>query len=149
MIEKLKYLFFCLALLLTAFLAQRCANAVAPTGGPQDTTPPKVVEALPENQSINFTGKKIEITFDEYITLENANQNVMISPPLSEKPDIKLKNKTVVIKFKEDLAPNTTYTINFGSSIKDLHEGNLFTDYVYSFSTGDHIDTLRIAGKVL
>ena len=132
-----------------AFLAQRCANAVAPTGGPKDERPPVVVEALPENHSINFTGKKIEITFDEYITLENANQNVMISPPLSEKPDIKLKNKTVVIKFKEDLASNTTYTINFGAAIKDLHEGNLFKDYVYSFSTGDHIDTLAIAGKVL
>lgn len=104
---------------------------------------------MPENHSINFLGNKIEITFDEYITLENANQNVMISPPLSEKPDIKLKNKTVVIKFKEDLAANTTYTINFGASIKDLHEGNQFKDYVYSFSTGDHIDTLAIAGKVL
>jgi len=132
-----------------AFFAQRCANAVAPTGGPKDERPPVVVEAVPENHSINFLGKKIEITFDEYITLENANQNVMISPPLSEKPDIKLKNKTVVIKFKEDLAANTTYTINFGAAIKDLHEGNQFKDYVYSFSTGDHIDTLGIAGKVL
>ena len=132
-----------------AFFAQRCANAVAPTGGPRDERPPVVVEAVPENHCINFSGKKIEITFDEYITLENANQNVMISPPLSEKPDIKLKNKTVVIKFKEDLAANTTYTINFGASIKDLHEGNQFKDYVYSFSTGDHIDTLAIAGKVL
>ena len=132
-----------------AFFAQRCANAVAPTGGPRDERPPVVVEAMPENHSINFLGKKIEITFDEYITLENANQNVMISPPLSEKPDIKLKNKTVVIKFKEDLAANTTYTINFGAAIKDLHEGNQFKDYVYSFSTGDHIDTLGIAGKVL
>ena len=149
MIRKLKYLLLCLAMLLTAFLAQRCANAVAPTGGPQDTTPPVVVQAVPENHCINFTGKKIEITFDEYIVLDNANQNVMISPPLSEKPDIKLKNKTVIVKFKESLAPNTTYTINFGSSIKDLHEGNPFTDYVYSFSTGDHIDTLRIAGKLL
>lgn len=148
-IRKLKYLFFCGGLLLTAFLAQRCANAVAPTGGPQDTTPPVVVEAVPENRNINFTGKKIEITFDEYITLENANQNVMISPPMTEKPDIKLKNKTVVIKFKEDLASNTTYTINFGQAIKDLHEGNAFKDYVYSFSTGDVIDTLSIAGKVL
>lgn len=136
-------------MLLTAFLAQRCANAVAPTGGPKDEIPPKVVEEVPENRSINFSGKKIEITFDEYITLENANQNVLISPPLSEKPDIKLKNKTVVIKFKETLAENTTYTINFGEAIKDLHESNLFKDYVYSFSTGDYIDTLRIAGKVL
>ena len=136
-------------MLLTAFLAQRCANAVAPTGGPKDETPPKVVATVPENHSVNFIGKKIELTFDEYITLENANQNVMISPPLSEKPDIKLKNKTVIIKFKETLASNTTYTINFGAAIKDLHEGNQFKDYVYSFSTGDHIDTLQIAGKLL
>ena len=131
MIRKLKYPLLCLGMLLTAFLAQRCANAVAPTGGPQDTTPPVVVEAVPENRNINFTGKKIEITFDEYITLENANQNVMISPPLKEKLDIKLKNKTVVVKFKENLVPNTTYTINFGAAIKDLHEGNPFKDYVY------------------
>ena len=149
MIHKVKYLVFSLGLLLTAFLAQRCANAVAPTGGPKDTTPPVVVAAVPDNQSTHFIGKKIEITFDEYITLENANQNVLISPPLSEKPDIKLKNKTVIVKFKEDLVPNTTYTINFGAAIKDLHEGNPFKDYVYSFSTGDHIDTLGIAGKVL
>ncbi len=148
-IRKLKHILITSGLLLVAFFAQRCANAVAPTGGPKDTTPPKVVEAVPENHSVGFNGKKIEITFDEYITLDNASQNVLISPPLSEKPDIKLKNKTVVIKFKEDLAPNTTYTINFGPSIKDLHEGNLFKDYVYSFSTGDHIDTLAIAGKVL
>ncbi len=149
MILKLKNIVFVIILLLTAFLAQRCANAVAPTGGPKDNTPPMVVEAMPENQCVNFNGKKIEITFDEYITLNNANQNVMISPPMKEKPDIKLKNKTVVIKFKEILEANTTYTINFGSAIKDLHEGNLFKDYVYSFSTGNHIDTLSIGGKLI
>ena len=148
-IRKLKYPLFGFALLLMAFLGQRCANAVAPTGGPKDTTPPVVVGTVPENHSTNFIGKKIEITFDEYITLDNAKHNVMISPPMKEKPDIKLKNKTVVVKFKEPLTDNTTYTINFGESIKDLHEGNLFKDYVYSFSTGDHIDTLYIAGKLL
>ena len=148
-IRKVKHILITASLLLTAFLAQRCANAVAPTGGPKDNMPPVVVEAVPENNSVNFIGKKIEITFDESITLENANQNVLISPPLSEKPDIKLHNKTVVVKFKESLAPNTTYTINFGSAIKDLHEGNLFKDFVYSFATGDHIDTLSVKGNVL
>lgn len=149
MVEKRRYGFFLAVLLLVAFLAQRCANAVAPTGGPKDTTPPKVTVAVPENNSTNFIGNKIELTFDEYVTLENANQNVLFSPPLTTKPDIKLKNKTVIIKFKEPLAENTTYTIHFGSAIKDLHEGNLFENYIYSFSTGDYIDTLRIAGKVL
>ena len=149
MIRKVKYLVWGLGLMLTAFLAQRCANAVAPTGGPKDETPPVVVATVPENRSVNFKGKRIELTFDEYITLENANQNILFSPPLFEKPDIKLKNKTVVIKFKEELLDSTTYTINFGTAIKDLHEGNQFKNYVFSFSTGDHLDTLQIAGKVL
>ena len=140
-------IFVCLAL--AALLLQCCANAVAPTGGPKDEMPPKVVEAVPENRSTAFGGRKIEITFDEYVTLENANQNVLISPPLTTKPDIKIHNKTLVIKFKETLDPNTTYTINFGEAVKDLHEGNLFKDYVYTFSTGEIVDTLSIAGKVL
>ena len=147
--QNLKYGFLVVAMLLTAFLAQRCANAVAPTGGPKDEIPPVVVEAVPENHSTGFNGRKIELTFDEYVVLENANQNVLISPPVSTKPDIKLHGKTLSIKFKEALESDVTYTIDFGAAIKDLHEGNQFKDYVFSFSTGDHIDTLSIAGKVL
>lgn len=136
-------------LFLALFLLTQCANVVAPTGGAKDTMPPKVTEAVPANHSTGFDGKKIELTFDEYVTLNNANQSVLFSPLLKTKPDIKLNGKTVVIKFKEELQPNTTYTIDFGQAVKDLHEGNLFKDYVYSFSTGDHLDTLTLAGKVL
>ena len=143
--KNIIYLLLCC----TSMILSGCANMVTPTGGPKDVTPPKVVETLPENHSTNFNGRKIEITFDEYVTLENANQNVIISPPLAVKPDIKLSNKTVVIKFKEALLENTTYTIDFGKSIKDLHEGNEFKDYIYTFSTGEVLDTLSIAGSVV
>ena len=136
-------------LLLAAFLLTRCANVVAPTGGAKDITPPKVVEAKPANQSTGFDGQKIEITFDEFITLNNASQQVLVSPPLNTKPDIKQSGKTVTIKFKEDLKPNTTYTIDFGEAVKDFHEGNLFKDYRYTFSTGEILDTLNLSGKVL
>ena len=149
MIGKLKYWLWGTTLLGTALLLQRCANAVAPTGGPKDEKPPVVVEAKPENHCTDFNGRKIELTFDEFVTLENANQNVLFSPPLTTKPDIKLHNKTLIIKFKESLEANTTYTIHFGNAVKDLHEGNLFKDYVYNFSTGTYIDTLSIAGTVL
>ena len=148
MIGKRKYGFLVMGLL-AALLLQRCANPVAPTGGAKDMLPPVVVKAEPENHSTSFGGRKIEITFDEYVTLENANQNVLISPPMTTKPDIKLNGKTVVIKFKETLAANTTYTIDFGSAIKDLHEGNQFKDYIYTFSTGEVIDSLSIAGQLL
>lgn len=137
------------SLILAAFLLTRCANVVAPTGGAKDITPPKVVEAKPANQSTGFDGQKIELTFDEFITLNNASQQVLVSPPLSTKPDIKQSGKTVTIKFKEDLKPNTTYTIDFGEAVKDFHEGNLFKDYHYTFSTGEVLDTLNLSGKVL
>ena len=135
-------------LFFTAFSLTQCANVVTPTGGPKDLTPPKVVEALPASQGTGFEGRKISITFDEYITLDNAAQNILFSPPLETKPDIKLSNKTVVIRLKEDLKPNTTYSIQFGSAIKDLHEGNVFKDDRYTFATGAYLDTLVLTGKV-
>ena len=57
----------------------RCANVVSPSGGPKDTIPPVVLSAMPENQSTNFQGKEIHITFDEYVVLNNPNNNIFIS----------------------------------------------------------------------
>lgn len=127
----------------------RCANVVTPSGGPKDTTPPVVIKVIPDNNSTNFIGKNIQITFDEYVTLENPNKNILISPPLQENPEYKLNNKTLIIKFKEHLKPKTTYSINFSNAIKDLHEGNVFKDYVFVFSTGDAIDSLSLSGKLV
>ena len=127
----------------------RCANIVSPTGGPKDIVPPVVLLATPENQSTNFQGKVINITFDEYVTLNNPNNNILISPPLEENPDYKLNGKSLIIKFKEPLKSETTYSINFGESIKDLHEGNIFKDYSYVFSTGENIDSLTLEGQLL
>lgn len=146
---NLRYGFRLVVCLALALMLQQCANMVMPTGGPKDKTPPVVTEVWPENHSTNFSSRKIEITYDEFVVLENAKQNVLVSPPLKETPDIKLNNKTLSIRFKETLKPNTTYTIKLGEAIKDLHEGNVFKDYEYTFSTGDFLDTLTIAGKVI
>jgi uncharacterized protein (DUF2141 family) len=127
----------------------RCANVVSPTGGPKDKVPPIVLSAVPENQSTKFEGKEIVINFDEYVTLNNPNGNILISPPLEKNPSYKLSGKSLIIKFKEPLRSETTYSINFGESIKDLHEGNIFKNYSYVFSTGEIIDSLTLEGKLI
>ena len=127
----------------------RCANVVTPSGGPKDTIPPVVLQSLPENQATNFQDKEIHITFDEYVVLNNPNNNIFISPPLENNPEYKLSGKSLIIKFKEALKPDATYSINFGEAIKDLHEGNVFKDYSFVFSTGENIDTLTLEGKLL
>lgn len=142
------YIIYSLAfLLMLSFL--RCANVVSPTGGPKDTVPPIVLYSTPQNQATDFSDREIHITFDEYVTLNNPNKNILISPPLDNNPEYKLSGKSLIIKFKESLKSDVTYSVNFGEAIKDLHEGNVFKDYSFVFSTGENIDTLTLQGKVL
>lgn len=135
-----------LLLLLSVF---GCARIVAPTGGPKDVTPPKVVKCVPKNFSPNFKGNQFAVTFDEYIQLGNFNQDLLISPPMENIPTYRIKKKTLIIKFKDPLKPNTTYTVNFGQSIKDLTEGNILNNFSYVFSTGKYVDSMSLRGQVL
>jgi hypothetical protein len=137
------------AICVVAILMIRCANVVTPSGGPKDDKSPVVLEASPENNSTDFNGKTIHLTFDEFVTLNNPSNNVMISPPMNKKPTYRTSGKTLIIRFEEPLKPNTTYSINFGDAVKDLHEGNVFKGYTFNFSTGNIIDSLSLKGKVI
>ena len=126
-----------------------CANQVAPSGGPKDVTPPTVLDYEPDSASVLFTSNTITIKFDEYVILNDVFNQIVISPPLNEKPEYKLKGKTLTISLKDTLKPSTTYTINFGQAIKDNTAGNVKENFTYVFSTGSFIDSLQVSGKVI
>ena len=141
-----------LIFLLSAFcllLAAGCARIVMPYGGPKDITPPKVVGERPKNGSVNFNEKIIKITFDEYVTLNNPNENVIFSPPMDERVDYTTQGKSVLVKFNDTLRHNTTYNLLFSDCIQDFHEGNKLSSYNYAFSTGDSIDRHQLFGMVV
>lgn len=147
-IEKYKIANCLIYVFLTIFFG--CANVGTPSGGPKDIKPPGIVLCTPANKSVNFSKGEIAIEFDEFIKLKGLDQELLISPPLKEKPIIRIRNKSLDINLNgNDLKPNTTYTFNFGNSIADLNEGNILNDFEYVFSTGNQIDTLSVTGKVL
>lgn len=127
-----------------------CARKGTPSGGPRDTIPPVILKSNPENYSIHFSGDEIEIRFDEYIKLKDIGKELIISPPMKYAPIITplSTSKTLKIKLLDTLKPNTTYVFNFGNSITDNNEGNVFEYYKYVFSTGDYIDSLKLSGRV-
>jgi hypothetical protein len=126
-----------------------CAQVVSPTGGPKDETPPQVKAELPANRSVNFTAKKFVVNFDEYVQLNNPSENVIISPPMLQKPTYTLKKRSLVVEWEEELNPDATYIFNFGEAIKDNNEGNLLNNYTYVFSTGAALDSMELKGKLI
>ena len=130
-------------------LLSACARMGNPDGGWYDEQPPRVVGSMPKEQSIGIGNKKITIFFDEYIKLDNPSEKVVISPPQLEQADIRTHGKRITVELKDSLKPNTTYTVDFSDAISDNNEGNPMGNYTFTFSTGDHIDTLEVGGTVL
>ena len=125
-----------------------CAQIGAPTGGPKDTIPPVLLKAEPKDSTLNFKGNKIVLTFDEYVQLINAQQTLLVNPTPKINPNVDYKLKTVTVKIRDTLEPNTTYRLDFGNSIADNNEGNPYKNFSYIFSTGSYIDSLKFRGKV-
>ena len=104
------FLFIIFILKIAAFSG--CANQIPPTGGDRDSLPPVLVKVTPGDSSIHFSNKTITFTFDEFIEdvqQQNPYQNVIISPTPEHFPSIESKLRTLTVKIKDTLEPNTTY----------------------------------------
>lgn len=126
-----------------------CASVGRIEGGPIDETPPHFIAANPAPGALNTNKNKISIEFDEFIKLDKPNEKVVISPPQVQQPEIKASGKKVVITLQDTLKANTTYTFDFGDAIQDNNEGNPLENFSYSFSTGQNLDSMAVAGTVL
>jgi len=133
---------------LTFLTLGACANVAMPTGGPRDKTPPELVSSSPENNQLNFTGKTIELTFNEDIKLKDAKEEILIVPTLGKKTLFTVKKRKLIIEPELEWQTNTTYNINFRDGVQDLTEGNPAENLRLAFSTGPIIDSLSIEGTV-
>lgn len=141
-----------LSLLLTVIIGgvfTSCARMGTPDGGWYDETPPKVLGATPADKATEVKAQKVKISFDEFVKIDNPTENVIVSPPQLQAPEIKATGKSIEVKLLDSLKANTTYTIDFSDAISDNNEGNPLGNYTYSFSTGAEIDTMEVSGYVV
>lgn len=141
----LKYLFSILSLLL---LLTGCAQQVPPTGGEKDVTPPSLVSSYPKNQTTGFNEQVVDLEFDEYVSVDNINQQLLITPEIEGIYTTKIRPKGVRLQFDKPLRANTTYSLNFRNTFKDVSERNPARNVKLVFSTGSSIDSLSIGGQV-
>ena len=145
-LEKTTYI---IVAMLAAILLYSCANIGRPDGGPRDMDPPVFMGSDPKPNALNVTKNKIEITFNEIVTLKDQQTKVVVSPVQKEMPSIRANGRKVTVEFRDTLRPATTYSIDFADAIQDNNEGNPLEDFAIAFSTGDTIDSLAVSGIVL
>ena len=141
-----------LFLLLTVIIGgvfTSCARMGNPDGGWYDETPPKDLGATPADKATDVKAQKVKISFDEFVKIDNPTENVIVSPPQLQAPEIKATGKSIEVKLLDSLKANTTYTIDFSDAISDNNEGNPLGNYTYSFSTGAEMDTMEVSGYVV
>lgn len=143
--KSLYYIFIIIA----AAVMYSCANSGNPSGGPIDKTPPIFMRSNPTPNAVNVKDRKIEIFFDEIVTLKDPSTKIIVSPAQTEMPRMSALGRKVTVELVDSLLPNTTYTIDFSNSIQDNNEGNAIDNFAFAFSTGSVIDSMRVSGYVL
>lgn len=143
--KSLYYIFIIIA----AAVMYSCANIGNPSGGPIDKTPPIFMRSNPTPNAVNVKDRKIEIFFDEIVTLKDPSTKIIVSPAQTEMPRMSALGRKVTVELVDSLLPNTTYTIDFSNSIQDNNEGNTIDNFAFAFSTGSVIDSMRVSGYVI
>jgi hypothetical protein len=123
-----------------------CAIQKPPSGGPPDTVPPEILSTEPHNMVTNFDGDYVRFEFSKYMSKSQVIENLFISPDIKVNYD--WSGKKLDIEFLEELKPQTTYSISLGTDYSDLHGNKPEISYSIIFSTGNIIDSGKIAGKL-
>ena len=127
-----------------------CATQVAPGGGPEDKLPPRIAAVYPAPGTTNHPNELfIKLEFDEWINPSIPRNAVSISPPIEKKMRFEVSGKTLELTSRGLLDTGTTYTVTFAGGIKDLHGNSLAKPFQVVFSTGAHIDSLKLAGRIM
>ena len=138
------------ASVLAMMFSPSCANTTTPpSGGPKDTIPPVMVKYYPQPGDTMIPRHKTQLsmTFDEFVVVKDA-QSLFLSPPMEKTPKYKIRNKSVIVYFENDLDSNKTYVLDVTNAIADNNEGNMYPGYAMVFSTGKHIDSMMVTGIV-
>lgn len=125
-----------------------CAVSVPPSGGPEDTSPPKVATTVPVRDSSGVAvTSPIAITFSDDMTRARVERSVSVSPPITF-DRVRWEGRTLVIVPGGDLQRDTTYVVRVKPGYRDNHGVPSKASYEFAFATGATLDTARVEGTV-
>lgn len=128
---------------LAIFVLSGCGNKKSPTGGPEDTEKPVILNVYPSEYD-DIRGQDIEIVFSKQMDAASFYTGLYIYPAILAKR-FKWDANTLTIKIEEELTENSNYYFSFTENIRDIHKNPLDRQYDYTWSNGTFHDN-RISG---
>ena len=144
-ISNLKTIYW---IIFTPFFIYSCAAVSPPKGGPEDTTPPELIESNPKAGTLEFKGGKVILRFSEYIDEKSISSAIQVSPVLDPPVEIKYDDDQIILEFPNNLLPDQTYVITINRNLKDERKVALEQSIQIAFSTGKIIDQGEIKGQI-
>ncbi len=130
-----------------ALIFNSCATEVAPTGGPEDKTPPKILKTYPDSAALRFQDNKIRLYFDKFVSSKSLEAALFFSPYIDDY-EVQGGGTEATIVIYDSLKANRTYTYTVTDALQDSRNNKLEKSYTFAFSTGDRIDSGTISGRV-
>lgn len=148
MYVKLKRLLYHILVLFVSVYFLGCATPIGPTGGPRDSTGPKVLSTEPETGTTNYDGRSISFQFDEFVNRNSVTSNITIEPDLGLRYSLDWRRKTLNVKFENELPDSTTIIVTLEPGVTDTRSNKIGSPIKVAFSTGDEIDEGRVLGRI-
>jgi hypothetical protein len=118
-----------------------------PAGGPEDKTPPEIIEVIPAADSTGISRtQKVQVVFSEKIDSESFRQRIIFYPKLVFKK-IGVSNNKLEIEFK-GLLPETTISFYLKKGYEDNHNIKAEKSNFFYFSTTDSLERGLISGRI-
>ena len=128
-----------------------CANPVAPSGGPRDTTPPSIVATQPVRDTVNVSTstQSIYVEFSEYVERTTLTQALTLTPPMDGRIRYDWDGRGVNIELPTTLRDSTTYILTLDAGLSDARGVSLNDPLTVAFATGPRIDQGELKGRVV
>jgi hypothetical protein len=137
------------AVALLLIVAASCARKQLPSGGPPDTTPPRVLEVIPDSGATGVSRSiRPSVEFSEGMDPRTAGLAVELAPR-AEIKQRRWSGRKLTLVLQDSLAADQTYTMFVGADARDRHGNALVEGRTVPFSTAAHFPPGVIEGEVV
>jgi hypothetical protein len=125
-----------------------CARKGAPSGGPPDLVPPKVVSCEPDSGKARVPlDARISVTFSEGMEPRATGEAVSLAPRVGIRQR-RWSGRELTLVLEDSMRANQTYTLFVGPSARDRHGNSMTSGFTVVFSTADTFPSGVLEGTI-